>query len=101
MAENYTDLGGIFGESIDEGFSQAVVELIKSTRVAVRNEHVVISNGEDALLTDISIEDIHAEFGLSHRNGVLYGLPQQDVELHWPVLENCSARQLRVCALSR
>lgn len=101
LTKDYTDLGGILWICIEEGLPQAVIEAILGVGVAMGDMDEVVSDGKDALLTGLPVEKIHAVLGLSHRNGVLYGLPQQNIQFNWSVLQQGSTGVLRVCALHR
>lgn len=65
------------------------------------NMDKIVSDGKDTLFTDLPVEEIHAVLSLSYRNGILYGLSQQNIQLYGSVLQKGIAGVLRVCALYR
>jgi hypothetical protein len=66
LTKDNTDLGGIFGISIEKGLSKAIEELVLCARVAMSDSHEIISDGEDALLTDLTMIKVYTKFCLSN-----------------------------------
>lgn len=44
LGKDYRDVGGVFGEGINQRFSKAVVELEMCARIAMGDSHKIVSN---------------------------------------------------------